>query len=268
MSFSLAAVIATEQITRRLRRITLHIDDPDALQLADAADSAVGVYFGASTNSPGRNYSVRHQDGDCIDLDVLLHATGTGTDWARTTRAGDRVGLDHARSWYAPDPASAWRLLVADLSGLPAAARIIEEHPAGSPLTAIVEVADRDDLDYLPAHPDLRTVPIVGTGNGLAPSRLADAVRTLPFPRGRGYSWFAGEAAESRAVRKYLRDRGWDRRQYDITGYWRFDSATWDARFAAVGHQVFAVYERALAEGKGAKVAAEEYDDALERLGL
>ena len=279
MSFSYASVIETVQLSPRLRRITLQVDDPVALDVKRGGDSAVGVYFPVVTpdgtphvdtdsGAKGRNYSVRHHDGDRIDLDFVLHARGPGTTWAGAAGPGDRVGLDHARSWYRPEPASNWQLLVTDLSGLPATARIISELPGGVPVTAIVEVADREDLSYLPSHPDVTIVASVGTGNGHAPSELARLVRELTLPDGRGYCWFAGEAAESRTVRKYFRGLGWTVEQLDVTGYWRFDSETFDAKFALVADDVVAVWERALADGKGEKVADEEFDEALERAGL
>jgi NADPH-dependent ferric siderophore reductase len=292
MSFSYATVIETIQLTPRLRRITLKVDDPEVLQVKSGGDSAVGVYFpivepdgqrtppptvtGADggryvdpeSGSEGRNYTVRAHDGDRIDLDVILHARGPGTTWARATGPGDRVGLDHARSWYRPEPSSDWQLLVTDLSGLPAAARIISELPGGVPVTVIVEVADPEDLEYLPPHPDVTVVSSVGTGNGHAPSRLAHLVREQTPADGRGYCWFAAEAAESRAVRKHFRGNGWTIEQLDVTGYWRFDSETWDAKFALVADDVVAVWERALADGKGERVADEEFDEALERAGL
>ena len=277
MSFSFATVVRATQIGPRIRRISLSIDEPEALDVQVAGDSAVGVYFPTPTpdgppevdpSSEGRNYSVRAHRGDQVDLDVVLHARGPGTQWASSTVPGERVGLDHARSWYRPPADSAWQLLVTDLSGLPATARIVSELPGGTPTIAVVEVADGDDLDYLPRHPDVTVIPSVGTGNGHAPSRMAELVRDLALPDGRGYCWFAGEAAESRTVRKHFRGRGWTVDQLDVTGYWRFDSETWDARFAAVEDDVVAVYTRALSEGKGDKVASEEFDEALERAGL
>jgi NADPH-dependent ferric siderophore reductase len=248
-----------------------------------AGDAAVGVYFAppaglegledsddAEDLEEGRNYSVRHHDGDRIDLDVILHARGAGTTWARAAGLGDRVGLDHARSWYRPEPTADWQLLVTDLSGLPATARIISELPnsGGVPVIAIAEVAEAGDLDYLPSHPNATVISSIGTGNGHAPSQLARLVAELELPPGRGYCWFAGEAAESRTVRKHFRGQGWTVDQLDITGYWRFDSETWDAKFALVEDDVVEVYTRALAEGKGDKVASEEFDEALERAGL
>ncbi len=267
--FSYATVVETVALSSRLRRIVLEVDNPAALRVAAGADSAVGVYFSGAPSGIGRNYSVRRQDGALITLDVVLHARGPGTRWASSTAAGDRVGLDHARSWYRPGAGTEWQVLISDLSGLPAAARIVEELPSGIPATLIVEVAAREDLNYLPPHrPDVEVIGCVGTGNGDAPSVLAETVRQLVVRPGHGYCWFAGEAAESRYVRRHLRDKGWTIDQYDITGYWRKDSEAWDRRFQPVQDNMFAVYQRALAAGKGDKVALEEFDDACERIGL
>lgn len=275
MAFSYARVLETNALSTRLQRIVLQVDDPDALDVKPAADSAVGVYFPtadgvADDGDPGegRNYSVRRHDGDRITLDFVLHTHGPGTTWASTTGPGDRVGLDHARSWYQPEPATRWQLLVSDLSGIPATARIIEELPDGAIAILLIEVAAAEDLEYLPAHDGVTVIPSIGTGNGYSPSTLAQMVRDLPLPDDRGYCWFAGEAAESRTVRKYLRGLGWTIDQYDITGYWRVDSETWDAKFAEVENDVLPVYENALTAGKGDKVAFEEFDEACERIGL
>ena len=40
------------------------------------------------------------------------------------------------------------------------------------------------------------------------------------------------------------------------------------SRYAPVASDLFAVYEKALADGKSDKLAAEEFDDALEQAGL
>ncbi|MDG4666648.1 siderophore-interacting protein [Mycobacterium sp. 236(2023)] len=270
MSFSYASVVETAQLSIRLQRIVLQIDDAAALDVKCAGDSAVAVYFSADDHpdGEGRNYSVRHHDGARITLDVVLHSRGPGTEWASSATTGERVVLDHARSWYRPPPDTDWQLIVSDLSGLPAAARIIEELPNHIPATLIIEVAGSDDLAYLPHRSGLTVISSISTGNGYAPSNLAQAIRELDMPEGRGYCWFAGEAAESRTVRKYLRGLGWTIDQYDITGYWRVDSETWDARFAEVEDKVLPIYERALTDGKGDKVAFEEFDDACERIGL
>lgn len=268
MGSSPASVIETLQLSPRLRRVSLHVEDLETLAIPSSdADCAVGVYFASTSAGEGRTYSVRHHDGNRIDLDIALHPGGPGTVWARTAAPGDRVGLDHARSWYRPAPGGAWQLLVTDLAGLPATARIIEQASPSVSTTVIVEAVDHHDLDYLPVRPGVTVIPSLGTGNGMAPSRLAELVRHIDPPV-HGYCWFAGEAAASREVRKYLRGRGWTIDQYDITGYWRSGSEAWDTEFALVGTDLFGIYQRAIADGKGEKMATEEFDDALERAGL
>lgn len=271
-------VTAVSDIGPRIRRVVFDVADVDALALPEAGDAALGIYFPepAQPGPPdmdgdpeGRNYSVRRRDGREVTCDFVLHERGLATAWVRQASPGQRVQLDHARSWYRPEPDSAWQLLVADLSGLPALARILEELPPGRDAAAIVEVAERSDLSYLPVRPDIPVVVSIGTGNGHAPSQLPALVRAHTHPAGRGYCWFAGEAQATRVVRKYLRgEYGWVADQYDIVGYWRFDSETWDRRYEAVSVEVEAIYEQALADGKSEKIAAEEYDLALERAGL
>ncbi|STZ44030.1 siderophore-interacting protein [Mycolicibacterium gilvum] len=270
VSFSPASVVETALLNSRLRRIVLEVDNPAVLDVKPAGDSAVGVYFDVDDHpgGAGRNYSVRHQDGRLLTLDVVLHSRGPGTEWASEAAAGDRVVLDHARSWYRPPPRTDWQLLVSDLSGLPATARIVEQLPRDAVALVVVEVAASEDLEYLPGHPNVTVLPSIGTGNGAAASTLMSTVGDLELPAGHGYCWFAGEAAESRAVRKYLRSEGWTIEQYDITGYWRLDSEAWDARFAEVVDDVLPVYEQALTAGKGDKAAFEEFDEACERIGL
>ncbi|KQR96592.1 siderophore esterase [Williamsia sp. Leaf354] len=286
------AVVAISDPAPRIRRLVFDVPSLADLGLPGDGDDAVGIYFpepgkiappamecrdgvwayfDPDTAPHGRNYSIRTAGPGPrqITVDIVLHERGIASDFARSASIGDQVVLAHARSWYHPDPAAQWQLLVADLSGLPALARIIEEWPGDTEGIAIVEVADEADLAYLPSHPDVTLITSVGTGNGYAAGALANRIRSLEHPAGRGYCWFAAEASESRAVRKHLRrDHNWAREQYDIIGYWRFDSETWDEKFESMSDELVAVYSQALADGKGDKIASEEFDLALERVGL
>ncbi len=286
------AVVAVTDLSPRLRRLVFDVPKIDDLRLPDRGDDAVGIYFpdephtapramecrdgvwayhDPSTTPVGRNYSVRRRGPGPrqITVDFVLHDRGPATTFARDVRIGDQVVLAHARSWYEPGPDTDWQLLVADLAGLPALARIVEELAPGSRATAIVEVLHPSDLDCLPARDDVELIPVVGSGNGRSRSTLPDRVRAFEHPAGTGYCWFAGECGATREVRKFLRARhGFTPAQFDIVGYWRLDSEEWDRRFADVADKLVAVYTSALAEGKGDKVAREEYDLALERAGL
>ncbi|MDZ7929695.1 MAG: siderophore-interacting protein [Rhodococcus sp. (in: high G+C Gram-positive bacteria)] len=291
MSWSFATVAATWDLSPRMRRVRMRLSDPERVVLPGSADEAYGLYFpnpGEPSNPmelrngiwdfydiepapSSRNYSVRAHDRvtSTIDIDFVNHHRGVATTWAQNASVGDRIVVSHPRSWYQPEEGSDWQMLVADLAGLPAMARIIEELDPATPAVAIVEVSDVADLEYLPIRDNVTVIPTVGTGNGHGPSALPDLVAAQPIPSGRGYCWFAAEAVPSRAVRKYFRrEHGWPADQFDIIGYWRFDSEVWDAKFEKVSDALVAVYAQALAAGKGDKIASEEFDEALERAGL
>ncbi|WP_020106239.1 siderophore-interacting protein [Nocardia sp. 348MFTsu5.1] len=292
MGFSRAKVVETAVLNPRLIRIRLDVPDLADIALPNQPDEVVAIYFPVDgRDSPpdmecrdgvwgyydvdpvpeGRNYTVRAiEPGTTVmTVDFVVHDHGVATTWAQRTRVGDEVAMAHGRGWYRPGPGTDWQLLVADLAGLPALARIIDELPDGVRATAIVEVVDESDLDYLPARDGVELISLVGSGNGYGDSRLDVAVEEFDHPEGRGYCWFAAEAKASRAVRKHLRRRyGWKADQCDILGYWRFDGEKWARKFEAEGAEALEVYTQALAEGKTPKVAGEEYDDALERVGL
>ena len=119
----------------------------------------------------------------------------------------------------------------------------------------------------MPADSEVRW--IAGSGNGHGPSRLLNSLRRLELPEGPGYVWYAGEAAESRAVRKYLRqDLGWSNDRFTILGYWRVKQEEWLRRYEEVADRLETVYTAAVADGRSEGDALEVYDDALEKAGL
>jgi len=292
MGYSRAKVVETAILNPQLIRIRLDVPNLADIALPNQADEVVGIYFPTDgQDSPpdmecrdgvwayydvdpmpeGRNYTVRgiEPGTNVMTVDFVVHDHGVATMWAQRAKVGDEVAMSHGRGWYRPEPTTDWQLLVADLAGLPALARIIEELPQGARATAIVEVVDESDLDYLPSRDGVELITLIGSGNGYGDSRLDVAVEKFEHPEGRGYCWFAAEAKASRAVRKHLRrQHGWTTEQCDVIGYWRFDGEKWASKFETNGAEALAVYTQALAEGKSPKVAGEEYDDALERVGL
>ena len=164
-----------------------------------------------------RSWSAERQE---IVLDIVPHEGGVAGPWAMTAHPGQVVYLTEAQGWYAPPAGLAWQLLVADLTGLPALERIVEELPANARAYVLVEVLDPADRPRLASAATVVTRCLVGSGHGRGPSRLLSAIRELDWPEGPGYVWFAGEAAESRAVRRYLRrERNWPRERSTILGY-------------------------------------------------
>lgn len=217
-----------------------------------------------------RSYTVRRWDPETPEMvvDFVRHEGGAAAAWAIGARVGDVVFLSPAKGWYAPPADAAWQLLMADMTALPALGRIIEELPAGTRVIAVGEVASEADRQDLADQADLAATWVVG-GNGHGPSRLLETLQTLELPEGPGYLWFAGEAAESRAVRKHVRrELGWSTERFTIIGYWRVDKERWMARYEEVGETLEQVYVEALGSGLSEGDALEVYEEALERAGL
>ncbi|RNL78883.1 siderophore-interacting protein [Nocardioides marmorisolisilvae] len=160
-----------------------------------------------------RYYTVRAHEGERIVLDVVIHDEGLVTQWAQTECVGDVVGISEPKgSFDLPDDAS-WVVLVGDLTGLPAIARIGET--VGLPVTAYVETPDEPLDDYTDLPISWVDAP------GAEQSGLATLVQRLDWPEGPGYFWMAGESAQMREIRRHVRhDLGRASTAYDVMGYW------------------------------------------------
>ncbi len=210
-------------------------------------------------------------DGDVqIDLDIAVHDTGLGSDWARTCAVGDEVAVIDPHGLYKPPAGVGWQLLVCDITGVPALARILREVEPGRRVEAHVVLTDPADEIPLPTAADLRATWEVVADERAVGDALVAAVDARELPADDRYVWLAGEAAASRAVRKRLRrELGWPQSDFYTCGYWQFDAEVWNARYAAVQEAVTAeaieAYERAAGdEGR----YLDDLEDIYERAGL
>ena len=229
------------------------------------------VYPAGYDGPPMRSYTVRRFDAETggMQIDFVRHEGGVAAAWAARVEPGDVVYLSPAKGWYAPPDDATWELLMADMTGLPALGRIVEELPAGRRAIVLAEVTEPQDIQQIDSAAEVGWTWLPGSGNGHGPSRLLAALRQLELPPGQGYLWFAGEAAESRAVRTYLRrELGWRSDEFTVIGYWRVDKESWMARYEQVGESLERVYSDALATGMSSTDALEAYEEALERAGL
>jgi NADPH-dependent ferric siderophore reductase len=288
-----AEVRAVEQVSAHMLRVVLGGGDLQRFRTSGFGDERLLVVFpprGASappppvrvadgtldypdraTCPPMRSYTVRGWDADAGEMliDFVLHPGGVAAPWAIRARRGDVVYVTEAGGWHAPPPSAQWQVLLADMTGLPALGRILEESRHGLPTLAIAEVPETTDRQDLVVPTGSSVQWLTGTGNGLGPSQLRAALGDLDLPGGPGYVWFAGEASESRSVRKYLRgELGWTADHFTILGYWRIKQEEWLARYTGVGDRLESIYAEALAAGRSENDAADLYDRALEKAGL
>lgn len=222
MSWVEATVRASSRIGPHLQRITLTGEGVRGYRAEGLADDYCRVLFpdpgrerpvigrtgpDPEQSAPMRNYTIRRLDrtrGE-IDLDFVLHGRGVAADWARQAAPGrSGVALSPAFGSYRPPAGAVDRLLVTDLSGLPAAGRILAEAAPDERFRVVgIVPGNADELPLTsPAALDLRWLHVPFPGQGAALARaVVDQVAELPADT---YVWGAGESAGCRAARNHL----------------------------------------------------------------
>lgn len=159
-----------------------------------------------------RDYTVRRHADTTLILDVVVHDGGIASAWAETVEVGDLVTV------AGPPGGKAFRythehyVLAVDATGLPAAARWLEDAPAGPTVRLVVETDDPIEHEYpLPERDGLEVIRLVRDGTM---SALASTVDGLEVPADT-FLFAAGEAGDIRPL------RGWRKELASITGYWK-----------------------------------------------
>lgn len=175
----------------------------------------------------GAYYTVREwrpETSELVALFVLHGDEGPASRWAGRVQVGDPVALWGPRtSWDPPDGTDHY-LLVADETGLPAVAGVLDLLPAGTSIQVVAEVGSLDERQPLPDHPGATVtwVPRAGAEAGTATTLLVDAVRDLPWGGARTYVFGGGESRSLTRVRRFVRDeKGLEKPQVSLVAYWR-----------------------------------------------
>ncbi|MFE3293390.1 siderophore-interacting protein [Rhodococcus sp. NPDC059234] len=262
-----AHVASTGRLSPSLRRIRFAGAGLSDFSSSGDPDERVLIEF----DGHRRSYTVRHWDpaAGTVDVDFAIHAGGAAAAWARAATVGSPVLLSRAKGWYHPPADANWQLLLADLSALPAAARIVENLAPATAVHVIAEVPDAGDEQHWVTTADLTVTWLHGTGNGHGPSALPDHLASLPLPPGPGYVWSAGESGASRTIRAHLRRRlGWGADRFDVMGYWQADKERWLARYREVESRIEELTARELSSGKSFDEVRDAVDAALDEAGL
>ncbi|MGX1787919.1 DUF2218 domain-containing protein [Bosea sp. NPDC055332] len=244
--FRILTVTGVEQLTPHMRRIRFHgedlarYDSLDALHvrlfipppgLAEPVWPMIGADGLLQSPPPElrpaiRKYTIREIDvaAGTLAIDFVLHDdAGPGSAFAASARAGGRIGMagPGGRGLKQADR----YVFLADETGLPALARMLESLPAEARGLAFIEVADADEQQPL-AMPDgftLRWLYRDGAAPGSTRS-LQDAFAALDWSEvdDRVYLWAASEHAAFREIRAAAKQRlqpGID--EHLVVSYWR-----------------------------------------------
>jgi NADPH-dependent ferric siderophore reductase len=248
-----ATVRRAEQLSPRIRRITLGGGDLDRfvyqgfdqwVRLAIPAHEGTEfdrlsptfdmkgylryLTLPRSTRPVIRNYTIRQARTDPpeVDIDFVVHGDeGVAGPWAASTRAGDEVALIDQGCGWRPSKAAQqpdWFLIVADESGLPAAAGVLRDLPRdaeGQALIELVDPADRQDTDA-PGGVTVHWLTLAP--NGAPGSAALPALHDLDFPAGTPYAFAVGEQSLAVGARRHLvNGRGVGKGNVTFSGYWR-----------------------------------------------
>lgn len=167
-------------------------------------------------------YTVRRFDqARCeLDIDLVVHAGGRASDWACGARAGDRIVINNPRGLYKPPPDLRWQVLIADATGLPAIARILEACPVDIESRIFIEVDDEADRQELGTGAGASVVWLHRDAGSPARSRLLDILPALSTEMEGGYLWVAAEKSIVRALRSQAESLScFDDRQ-KLVSYW------------------------------------------------
>lgn len=181
---------------------------------------------------PMRTYTIRAvPEPGVVVIDFVVHEGGVAAAWALRAAPGDEIAFNPPKPLYEPPAGTTWQLLLADATGLPALARILEQTPAHVRTRAVIEIGHDDHRIPLATPANVDVVWSVG-GNGHGPGTLPEALRSLTLPDGEGYVWFAGESRAQRAVRKHLRhELKLPAGSYKTIGYWTEKAEEWRERW-------------------------------------
>jgi NADPH-dependent ferric siderophore reductase len=210
-----ATVVATAQLTPRMRRVTIACSELVDAQLRPAQDVEL-LLREASGRRVKRRYTIRQARDGRLDLDVLLHGDGPGSHWGQSAQPGDPVQFQGPRGKLELRPAP-WHLLVGDESALPAIAALAEALPADEAAAAYVEV--RDGADELP----ITGADVTWVHRGDAPAGGADlltaALRDVAPPPG-SRAYLMGESRAMIALRTLVEAAGVAHENVFVKGYW------------------------------------------------
>jgi NADPH-dependent ferric siderophore reductase len=211
---------------------------PGAQQLTIDQDFSWELYqaMAPEQRPVGAYYTVRKHRPNVgeIDIDFVLHGdSGHASGWATRARVGDPVALWGPRSTFGPPDDTQWMLLVADETGLPAVAGILEALPASAMARVFIEVDNELERQPLVSAANFQVTWLYRNGAepGTSAEKLVEAVREMRWPAGNGYAWGGGESRSVTMVRRYVRHvREMPRERVSIIPYWRHSSHPDDVR--------------------------------------
>ncbi|SFK64206.1 siderophore-interacting protein [Methylophaga sulfidovorans] len=234
MKMRMTQVAQIEDLGPHMRRITLIGDD-----LKDFPPDQESAHFKAIFPQPGqtkpklgiyagfkkwmRSYTIRafNQQTKVLTVDFAVNDhKGLGTDWANNAKVGDYLGIAGPGDTKYTNYDADWHLLVADLTGLPAAAAALEKLPKHAIGVAFLQVPTEQDKQLIHCPEGMKINWVINPD--LTKNALLMAVENTSWLSGEPAIFIATESSQMKAIKKYVKNMpGYTNKQTYASGYWK-----------------------------------------------
>ncbi len=248
-----AEVASVQTLSPDLVRVVLTGGTLDQFQATDATDAYVNARFvpaGSPVQVPfeasdldglavehrprPRRFTIRRWEPDSLMLaiDFVVHGdAGFAGSWAQRAKPGDRLQFEGPGGSYRPAPDADWHLLVGDESAFGAIGASLECLPP-SARAEVFALVERPGCEIeFPSTASVTVTWLYRDGAAQPGIELLNALESTSFPAGTFDVFVHGEAAEVRAIRRYLvEERQIAPLAASISPYWRRDQSDEDWR--------------------------------------
>ncbi|KXU85796.1 FAD-binding protein [Caballeronia megalochromosomata] len=210
-------VVSVSDVSANFRRVTF-AGEALAGFVSQSFDDHVKLIFSAEDGAQVmRDYTPSSFDPEKRELSIefSLHGDGFASNWAARASVGQRVTVAGPRGSFIVPTDYDWHLLVGDDTALPAIARRLEELPAETVATVVVQTASEDRRQFRSRS----TFGVVWVDHA---QDLLREIEALQLPSGEGYVWCAAEAKVAARVRELLVvDKGHGKHSIRASAYWK-----------------------------------------------
>lgn len=235
--FRTVELVRKETVSPLMTRLIFHGDDlagfpvPDPgasvrLLIPDDDELVIPTWQGNEFRyDDGRRPTIRtftprrfDADGLLLDIDVVLHDGGTVSRWATQSGPGAAAAISGPGRGYEIDPRAERYVLIGDETAIPAICQMLEHL---GDVEIVVHIDIRSSSARVDLHRDVgEHWHIHGSVHEIGGAAI-EALDGLEFSGG-DRIWAAGEAGAMQRLRRYLfEQRGVDRSQTSVRGYWK-----------------------------------------------
>jgi NADPH-dependent ferric siderophore reductase len=213
-------VEAKRDLTPRLTRVDFRGRDLDELVWRRGQDLVLELPQ-ADGSVARRHYTIRDHSGaeKMLAIDFVRHGDSPSARWLDGVRTGNRIAAIGPRGRTVLNESADWHLFLGDETSVPAVLAMLGGLSPDKRAIALLEVGRPEDRLAF-AAPSSTTFEWLLRGASQNDA-LAERVKALPLPPGRGHAYVTGETSLVRACRHILLARGLAKEAIAAEGYWR-----------------------------------------------